>query len=699
MRLLAIALAIAIAIPCPSAAARAAGFLHRLTGPGDVERLQAILSGVPYVKLLVRRGAASDPVYYFDSRRYPMHIDFLRQELVTGGAPGGWEMLNRRNLTAPDRDFIYGTLACFRGGAGAAPSVVWALEIFEGDRMDADLALLLYRSVRDSFFAGDQLRFKPASDAQAAMAARLAAQGVPVITAADLFGGRDYFVLAPGRAIGRLRIVDRFDPGAEVLFDRRDVVILGELPGDITPVAGILTTTFTTPLSHVNMRATAWGIPNGYWKDAATQARAAGLEGKVVVLDVAADAARPSPSAATAEEVAAWEQQDHERPRVSPGADLGVRDLADLADLRATGATAYGAKAANLGEVWSLARELSLPAAMSLMSGDMKLLFAVAGADPGLPQRLRLATSRERARLLTRGRLLVPDGFAVPFAAYRDFLDHPANAAAAARITSMATDPRFRSDAAYRKTYLAELRALIQAGRMPQRHEEAIRAKLAAPPYARTGVFVRSSTNAEDLPGFNGAGLYDTVPNVVGADAVVRAVLKVWASVWNFKAHEEREYFGIRHEHVYPGVLIQVGVDAEGAGVLITCNPFEPQDASRIFINARRGLGIGVVDGVHVPEQILLDTFDLNLSRISRASGGTIFVFDPEGGIREVPAPDGGAVVVDERKVHVLAFLSRLIEAHFAHLAGTRRPQDIEWLTLGDRVFVVQSRPYIRGSP
>ena len=45
-------------------------------------------------------------------------------------------------------------------------------------------------------------------------------------------------------------------------------------------------------------------------------------------------------------------------------------------------------------------------------------------------------------------------------------------------------------------------------------------------------MFVRSSTNSEDLPGFNGAGLYDTLPNVVGKKAIGEALKGVWASVW-----------------------------------------------------------------------------------------------------------------------------------------------------------------------
>ena len=54
-------------------------------------------------------------------------------------------------------------------------------------------------------------------------------------------------------------------------FERTDIALLQESYPDITPVAGILSTTFSTPLSHVNLRATAWDIPNAGYKKARTE--------------------------------------------------------------------------------------------------------------------------------------------------------------------------------------------------------------------------------------------------------------------------------------------------------------------------------------------------------------------------------------------------------------------------------------------
>ena len=86
------------------------------------------------------------------------------------------------------------------------------------------------------------------------------------------------------------------------------------------------------------------------------------------------------------------------------------------------------------------------------------------------------------------------------------------------------------------------------------------------------GVFVRSSSNSEDLPGFSGAGLYTTVPNVTQAEALAR-VQTVWASVYNFEAYEARRAAG--QDAVAMAVLVQLAAPSDSSGVMITRDPFD----------------------------------------------------------------------------------------------------------------------------
>src|SRR5690606_12452291 len=102
-----------------------------------------------------------------------------------------------------------------------------------------------------------------------------------------------------------------------------------------------------------------------------------------------------------------------------------------------------------------------------------------------------------------------------------------------------------------------------------------------------------SSTNAEDLDGFTGAGLYDSKsgdPNDPQRP-VLDAVRKVWASVWYFRAFEEREYRSIEHTAVGMGLLVHNSFPEEEAnGVALTNNPFDKSGLDPAFyVNVQLG--------------------------------------------------------------------------------------------------------------
>jgi phosphoenolpyruvate synthase/pyruvate phosphate dikinase len=66
----------------------------------------------------------------------------------------------------------------------------------------------------------------------------------------------------------------------------------------------------------------------------------------------------------------------------------------------------------------------------------------------------------------------------------------------------------------------------------------------------------------------------------------------VWASVWNFRAFEERDYVSIDHTAVAMAVLVNPSFGAETAnGVAITANVFDPAPGGEdaFFINAQLG--------------------------------------------------------------------------------------------------------------
>src|SRR4051795_1393134 len=87
--------------------------------------------------------------------------------------------------------------------------------------------------------------------------------------------------------------------------------------------------------------------------------------------------------------------------------------------------------------------------------------------------------------------------------------------------------------------------------------------------YRRLGsvpVAVRSSATAEDLPTASFAGQQDTYLNVIGADALLDAVRRCWASLWTERAVAYRRDNGIHQGSVSLAVVVQEMVEAETSG-------------------------------------------------------------------------------------------------------------------------------------
>jgi len=579
----------------------------------------------PQVMFVIDRAAKGGPrLYFVNSRAFEFHIDFVQQAYLSTQST---EALLEANYSKDSRRFVFGSVLRY-------PALGrWGVEFWEGDVLSAELLRQTMAQLQTRFHA--PLAFKPNSEAQTVLVAAI--PGLAVLSANQIYASRSELVLNPGVATGRLRIVPRLDDS--VILAPGDIAVLGEAPLRLNPVAGVITSEFSTPLSHVNLLAKSWRVPNGYVKDAAV--RFAALDGKWVRFE-AGEAVRLR--LATKREIAQAQAAPPRHMVRLAKADLSFRALPALTELRAGDAIRVGSKAANLGEVAA-----------------------------------RLNPAKDD--------FAVPPGFGVPFVWYQEFLTLNG---LDKRIDALLADPRLRSDAAWRRAQLAALREAFTKGVLPPALAPQLAARRAAV-IGSGGVFARSSTNSEDLPGFNGAGLYTSVPNVTDAAALEAAVKVVWASVWNEAAFTAREAAGIDHRSVKAGVLVQKGMNSEASGVMITENPFDPDEAGTVFINAKRGLGIRVVEGRRVAEQLLYRADPEAIQVLTRSTDDAMLSFDENGGVREIAVEPGRVVLTDER-ARRLAKVGQRIAAMFSG-----DPQDIEWLVIGDAIYVVQSRPYLRG--
>ena len=561
-------------------------------------------------------------LYFINTPRFQLHDRFLREQ---GLLSGNKEALNR-NYRDAKRRFILGTLSWQPQISG------FVYEFWEGDQLTAPILRETEAQLRQHFFA--DVRFKANASAQEQVAV---SAGLEPVTQAALIGQQSFLALNNGQAVGRLRLLDQVDEVRDL--QPSDIVVLRQVPITLPPVAGVVTEQPSTLVSHVNLLAKGWGVPNVYLRDASRELTA--LNGQWVHLAVAAKDWRIRP--ASAEERSAAEQKLANKRALSQAsirADLRSSALQPLSALRASSRKQCGAKAANLGEVNSA---------------------AIAGVS-------------------------VPDGFCVPFGAYASAMR---NYGLAEKIARMQQLPGFDSDAAVRRHALAAMRAEIENMPLDTAFTRALQQRWASQLH-NAGVFVRSSSSSEDLPGFSGAGLYTTVPNVKAShdeQALHNAVRKVWASVFNFEAWEARRAAGIAQDAVVMAVLVQQAVDSEASGVMVTRDPVGNTPHS-IFIAAKRGIGIRVVEGQRVAEQVLYSRWSKAVQVLSQSAEDTELRLDPNGGVREVAVAERR--VLSDARVQRLAEVGAAIEARFG-----ARTQDIEWAIAGERVLVLQSRPFV----
>jgi hypothetical protein len=624
-----------LALLTPHAAKADDRSLPDITARAQYETLARTAPGGRYFNtpqlmfVIDRADRKADPtgrLYFVNSKRYDFHITFVQQTYLSNRPV---EALIDANYSKPNRRFTFGSVVFYPGLQR------YGVEFFEGDVVDETVLREAIKTLQAHFFA--PLAFKPNSRQQYELAAKVG--GVEIIDGSAAYGSRDVLVLNPGKAVGRLRIVPEITPATDLRPD--DIVMLDVPPVQLEPVAGVITTAFSTPLSHVNLLAKSWGVPNAYRRDA-RQAYGA-LDGKVVVMTAKDDAV--TLRLATPAEAKAAAGRAKGAVKV-PKADLRYAGLPSLAQQRRSDSLRVGAKSANLGEV-------------------------------------TFKAGRAHDTDFT-----VPPGFAIPFSAYDRFVR--ANGLDKA-IDALLADPALKTDRTARHAALAKLRAAFAAGTIDPRLMEAVKARRTVV-IGPGGVFARSSTNAEDLPGFNGAGLYSSVPNVVTDAQLADAIRTVWGSVWNDAAYEAREAARIDHRAVQAAVLVQQGMNSEASGVMITENPFEAGEPDAVFINAKRGLGMRVVEGKRVAEQLIYHgQTDGSLQVLTRSSDDTMLSFDEHGGVKEIRIEEGRFVLTD-------ALALRLAKAGLAidaWLGGGA--QDIEWLTIGDKLYIVQARPYLRG--
>ncbi len=310
------------------------------------------------------------------------------------------------------------------------------------------------------------------------------------------------------------------------------------------------------------------------------------------------------------------------------------------------------------------------------------------------------ASLGEMLRNLAVEGVRVPDGFATTAAAFREFLAQAGlRERIAARLATLDVEDVDALAAAG-----AEIRGWVMQAPLPAGLEAAIRAAHARMCEAAgrdLSFAVRSSATAEDLPDASFAGQQETFLNIRGADNLIDAVKRCFASLYNDRAIAYRVHHGFDHAAVAlsAGIQRMVRSDLGAAGVMFTLDT-ESGFRDVVFINAAWGLGETVVQGAVNPDEFYVHkpTLAQGYRPIVRRKLGDKairMVFTDEAAaerstrVEDVPEADRQRYCLTDDEVLELARYAVAIERHYG------RPMDIEWGRdgLDGRLYILQARP------
>ncbi|MBU1538051.1 hypothetical protein KKF84_22255, partial [Myxococcota bacterium] len=563
--------------------------------PSSTELGEALL-----VKFYIDNLEDEPRVYFQNTLRHPIHYDFVRQVLGKPLSPTEFSLETYRGT---DRRAMAGSIlyypnlttsSAFLGAQTAAPFV---LTFFPSDDLTVTQALGAHRLIEERLGcaslegAGHRLAYVPAGETQEQQLTQqqltFLQEDAAWLLRQELYGNMHQQLLNPGIAYGTLRLMTP-EELATTAVSFADILILTRLPNDLPVVGGTITEELQTPLAHINVAARNRGTPNMALLNASTDERIAPFIGKLVRFEI-------KEGLFTLEETTQTEAEQywasiHGDP-VFPGADLLSLGLPRFSELSFDDSLSVGVKAANLAELRHI-----------------------------LPDN-------------------TSDGFAVPFYYYQEFLGQAtvdatlcqeahAQCAASPRtqeacdgardlcitqaatplsldtyVTSLLDLDSFKHNSTIREASLAGVRYFFTATPVDPDFAYLLDRRVAEI-FGSGKVKLRSSTNAEDLPNFSGAGLYTSYgAHASGDDRASLVIRQTWASVWNWAAFEERAFWNIDHLSVKMGVAVNMAFSSEAAnGVIISQNIADPT-VEGMYVNVQLGeIAVTNPEGGELPE-------------------------------------------------------------------------------------------------
>ncbi|MBF0298420.1 MAG: hypothetical protein HQK51_06850 [Oligoflexia bacterium] len=461
-------------------------------------------------------------------------------------------------------------------------------------------------------------------------------------------GDNHYRAMNVGEAIGKLVFVaaDKI-PGHA--YNRDEILITNTLPTNLGVTAGLITEVFQPLSSHVDLRTRERGTPNVYKENASKEFSA--LLGKWVKMTVSSsNISLQELSEAELKEFQTQRQIINKKQKVQV-ADIELREIIDLDHhLSKTTIEKVGAKAFGYSHLRHLFGVGSYtPKAVALPFGFYQWFVNYSGLNLEINRIIdnQNEWTQEKIQLELQGLQQL-------------FINE-------AKKIDLANSPL--------KDLIPRLEALVVEMRN-EGHDDDWDAKQICFKF-------RSSTNAEDLLGFTGAGLYSSKKGCLKpkkeSNGVGVALGTVWGSLWNYRAFMERNYYGIDHRQVKMAILIHRNFEnEEREGVILSESSLDP---TYLISIVPKGKSITNSEGGREGDEL---SVVLNGDYL-RVDGSYLDPTNP---------------LLSMQQMKELVLAAKRVKIYFSNVFRTIPSlpilrMDMEFKFEGDKLYIKQARPYL----
>jgi len=592
---------------------------------------------VKEVKFLITDVKTNPRLHFINVNENEFHYDFARNVLNKYREYDFWtgnSVFSSQTYFTNNRINLAGSLVSHENYvAPDGKRGIYTMEFWPTDPVSFDHIQLAHELISRATPFIDHLAYHAPSETQRVIQEanrdRFESSFINIIETDDLFSNIDYQPMNQESSFGRLVLAS-----SATTLSARDIVIFENLPNDLTHIAGIITEIPQTPLSHINLKARQNNTPNAFISNASEDPRIAPFIGENVYFEVLPDGFVIR--LATQEELDDYFESI--RPDVTsyPDRDLTYLSIQPFSSISFTDTNGFGGKTTNLAVLNDL-----------------------------MPDK-------------------APFGFGVPFYFYDEFMKHNGYYTEA---SSMMAEEDFQNDPVIREERLKNFRKRIKSeSSFPAWMISAFTdLQNAFPPEVTPRL--RSSANAEDSVDFNGAGLYDSFTHKSHEGHITKSVRQVYASLWNYRAYEEREFYRIDHLTAAMGITVHSNFKNEQSnGVAVARNIFDPSWEG-FYVNSQIGEDLVTNPELNsTPEELLAanlagdDPYEIQYIRFSN----------------QLPA--GETVLTKAQVIELVTALKRL-NSHFRTLyrpVPSDFAMEIEFkITEEGNLVIKQARPWV----